>query len=488
MRREINLMVVVLSVLCMLLIAGNSFSQWQADVRLTDNTENSINCFGNTRSVAANGDIIHTVWTDYRDGNSEIYYKRSVDGGITWGSDVRLTSNPASAHNPGIVVNGSSVYVVFYENRNGDFQVFLMKSADDGVTWGAETQISESSVRTGHPSIAVSGSNVHVAWWDNRDGVNEEIYYRKSADGGFTWSPEVRITNNAGRSIYANVAVSGSYVHVIWQDDTPGNWEIYYKRSADGGSTWGTETRLTNNQYVTHIPSIAVSGANIYILFGDGRNGSMDIYFKKSANNGSTWGSDTRLTTTAYNEWFSSVAVNSADIYVVFRQDISANSYKISYLESNNSGSKWSKVTALTSSVECMMPSVCASGLNKHIVWRDYRDGNYEMYYKRYINNSRAKFPEFVSSGIPSEFKLKQNYPNPFNPVTTIGFDIAKAGFVTIKIYDMLGRETAELVNENMNPGSFYVNWNASGKQSGVYFCRITANGFTDIKKLLLVK
>ena len=98
-----------------------------------------------------------------------------------------------------------------------------------------------------------------------------------------------------------------------------------------------------------------------------------------------------------------------------------------------------------------------------------------------------------ISSEIPEKFLLHQNYPNPFNPATTIKFDIAKAGLVSIKIYDVLGREVAALVNEILQPGYYSIPFsinNLSGYQiaSGVYFYKIVAQDFSDIKKMLITK
>ncbi len=97
---------------------------------------------------------------------------------------------------------------------------------------------------------------------------------------------------------------------------------------------------------------------------------------------------------------------------------------------------------------------------------------------------------------IPTEFRLEQNYPNPFNPSTMISFQLPEAVHVNLKIYDVLGREVATLVNEFKNAGSYSVSWNATGLPSGVYFYRMQAhplnNGqagnYTETKKLLLLK
>ncbi len=93
-----------------------------------------------------------------------------------------------------------------------------------------------------------------------------------------------------------------------------------------------------------------------------------------------------------------------------------------------------------------------------------------------------------VGTSVPKVYSLSQNYPNPFNPSTKINFALPKQGLVTLKIYDILGREIRTLVNEVKNAGSYTVDFNASEYSSGVYFYRIQSNDFSDVKRMLLVK
>ena len=88
----------------------------------------------------------------------------------------------------------------------------------------------------------------------------------------------------------------------------------------------------------------------------------------------------------------------------------------------------------------------------------------------------------------PSGYALSQNYPNPFNPATNIGFHIAEVSLVTLKVYDILGREVATLVNGVRRPGAYTVSFDGSGLASGVYFYRLQAGRFADTKKLLLLR
>ncbi|MEK9136514.1 MAG: T9SS type A sorting domain-containing protein, partial [Bacteroidota bacterium] len=98
--------------------------------------------------------------------------------------------------------------------------------------------------------------------------------------------------------------------------------------------------------------------------------------------------------------------------------------------------------------------------------------------------------PTGVAGGTeqPTWFTLTQNYPNPFNPTTNIGFRISNFGFVSLKVYDVLGREISVLVNDKLNPGTYKVTWEGDGLASGVYYCRLTTNGLSGVKKMTLVR
>jgi hypothetical protein len=101
------------------------------------------------------------------------------------------------------------------------------------------------------------------------------------------------------------------------------------------------------------------------------------------------------------------------------------------------------------------------------------------------LTGSLSKNPKTV---ISSEFSLSQNYPNPFNPVTNIGLRIAHFGFVSLKVFDITGKEVAVLVNNELDAGEYNVNFDASQLASGTYFYRIEAGQFTEVKKMILVK
>ncbi len=119
------------------------------------------------------------------------------------------------------------------------------------------------------------------------------------------------------------------------------------------------------------------------------------------------------------------------------------------------------------------------------VAWQSDRSGRSHIYVRNFL---------WIQTDIdgpinyPGTYILRQNYPNPFNPTTNIEFRIANFGFVSLKVYDVLGRLVATLVNGERSPGSYEVQFNGSKLASGVYFCRLTAPGVNIVRKMLLEK
>ncbi len=110
------------------------------------------------------------------------------------------------------------------------------------------------------------------------------------------------------------------------------------------------------------------------------------------------------------------------------------------------------------------------------------------------IDSATAKYPKIATSvqsnehAVPSGFALEQNYPNPFNPSTSIGFSVGSSSFVSMRLYDALGREIRSLVNQKLDAGTYSVSLNAKDLSSGVYYYTLQAGSFRSTKKMLLTK
>jgi hypothetical protein len=162
------------------------------------------------------------------------------------------------------------------------------------------------------------------------------------------------------------------------------------------------------------------------------------------------------------------------------------------YISSRRPDSTWNNPVNLgltiNSGFEGVFPCITPDSLYFFLTTAKYGDIGYNPYWisANYIYNLIGI--KTLNTEIPSSFSLYQNYPNPFNPQTKIKFELPKQDFVIIRIFDLLGREVAALVNQQLKPGTYEVNWDASDYPSGVYFYEFNAGNNVFTKKMILLK
>jgi hypothetical protein len=446
-----------------ILFAGTlvSQAQWQPDQRLTNDPLPSNTSLNNAWNIAAEGDIVHIVWDDQRDGNFEIFYKRSTDAGLTWGEDTQLT-NTVYSYDPCIALTGSVVHIVWQEERDGYYEIYYKRSTDGGVSWDEDVRLTNNTSNSWNPSMTVNGSVVRVVWEDERQG-NSEVYYKSSADGGVSWGTDTRLTVNTADSWNPSISVSGLDVHVVWYDFRDGNWEIYYKHSANGGVSWGAETRLTNNSYVSRYPCIASTGSAVHLVWHDNRDGDYETYYKRSTDGGQSWGVDTRLTDASGISMYPSIAVSSSALHLVW-YDMRDGNYEIYYKRSTDGGLNWETDIRLTDDPDfSFFPSVAVSGAVVHVVWQDTRDGNNEIYYK----HNPMGDPVGINGAVAGVNTI-QVFPNPFSD--EINVSIGENEPCEVSIYDITARK---VLQEKFTESATL---NTSQLRKGIYFYEVGNN------------
>jgi Neuraminidase (sialidase) len=327
---------------------------------------------------------IHVVWEDGTPGNTEIYYKKSTDGGTTWSAGKRLTWTSDGSYAPAIAVDSSdTIHVVWGEYAPG-IEIYYLRSTDGGANWSPIKRLTWTSDWSGNADIALLPDNtIHVVWDDYTPGASE-IYYLRSTDGGANWSPAKRLTWNLDDS--RNPAIrSGRDIHVVWFDETPGNAEIFYKRSTDGGTTWGAVQRLTWTLSDSYAPAIAIDSKNaVHLVWKDEVAGCHEIFYKSSGDGGTTWTAAKRLTWTALDSYAPAIAVDSNDTLRLVWHDSTPGNYEILGKSSTDGGKTWSSSQRLTSTPgESVWPAIAIDSDNAiHVVWQDDTPGNNEIYYK----------------------------------------------------------------------------------------------------------
>jgi hypothetical protein len=247
---------------------------------------------------------------------------------------------------------------------------------------------------------------------------------------------------------------------------------------------------------------------NVYICFSDLRNGTndRDIWLIKSTNSGNNWSSPLRVNNDSpgHNQELPWISVDriTGYIWILFYdgRNYSNGIYNDAYIARSTDGGSTFQNVKISNNISWTLSQIWngdyigITAYNNKVrpVWTASLGYGYSNLYTAIIDTFTIGVRS-ISSSEPGTFMLYQNYPNPFNPVTTIRYQIKDSRFVTLKVYDVLGKEIATLVNEFQKAGTYETQfpnnqYTINQLASGVYFYRIRAEDYSDTKKLMLLK
>src|SRR3989339_161735 len=351
----------------------NVNAQWEPDRKLSTGTDPASLNENMGKCIAVYGNVIHVVWYQSTSG-SGIYYKRSSDAGITWGSDIRLTAVPSSSDYPSIAVSGNMLHIAYRDSTTSDRTSNYIRSTNGGNTW--ESPVSLGNYLFG-PSISVSGTIVYVALNSYSTG-NSEIWFRRSTNNGTTWEPAFQISNASGRSEMPSIAAGGALVHIAWNDTRTDTMQTFYRRSTDEGVTWESEVQRTNSTVSAHSPSLSLTGSDVDLVWADLRNGNNEIYHLHSTDFGSSWGAEERLSNDLSTSLNPNIIRSGSNVHLIWA------GLGLLFRFSGNSGVTWNnQVKLVNESSSPILPFVAVTGQVVHLIWTDHRDGYNAVYYKR---------------------------------------------------------------------------------------------------------
>ena len=229
---------------------------------------------------------------------------QSAQSVIGAGSPGRLYSGPRASI---AVSDTNNIYLTWWDNKTGNNEVFFARSNDSGKTFDKPINLSNAKGGSADSQIAGSGDNVFVTWWDNKTG-SWEVFSKVSTDGGKTFADGIKLKSIGTSavkvlkappsdtiSVDTLVAASGNNnEYVVWWDDTTGNWEVLFARSTDGGKTFTDPINISNSPDARSVGArIATDKANsVFISWIDinKNTGQKQVLFRASNDNGQTFG------------------------------------------------------------------------------------------------------------------------------------------------------------------------------------------------------
>jgi hypothetical protein len=225
---------------------------------------------GPRASIAVSGsNNVYLTWWDNKTGNNEVFFAASNDGGKTFGKPINLSNAKGGSADSQIAASGSNVYVTWWDNKTGSWEVFSKASTDNGKSFGNDSTVVIKSVGSSPvkglkaPSsnttsvdtiVAASGNNEYVVWWDNTTG-NWDVFFAKSTDNGKSFGSPINISNSPdSRSLGARMATTPQEgnVYIAWIDITKdGQKQVMFRSSTDSGKTFGNAVMVNGNSTTT---------------------------------------------------------------------------------------------------------------------------------------------------------------------------------------------------------------------------------------------
>ncbi len=473
------------------------------------------------------------AWRDFRFGidpvaNRRVGFSYSTNAGLTWSNTSILDSTliPGFTRNSDPVVTIDTagnfyISVITISFPTGELTLAVYKSTNGGITFpfafvcatgGTEDkEWITSDLSTVSPFV----NSLYISWTRFAGGTG--IKLTKSNNSGVNWSGPVSISD--GTNVQgSNIAISrNGQINVTWLN-YGSNASVMYDRSTNGGLSFGTDVTVSSGPFPNGLPndvgtfpyietdrSTGPNSGMIYVVFADNRNGDCDVFLSRSTNAGTNWSAPLRVNNDPIGngkvQYWPCVAVNENGTICVLFMD-SRNTPNNTIVEAYIARSTDGGLTFTNELVSSEQSPTGIPGSNVRFgdyididyvgpnivpVWTDERLGGFNQ--DIYTSEISELLPvEPIAGTLPDNFKLGQNYPNPFNPSSKIKFDVPKAGMVKINVYDILGREVAALLNREYNPGRFEVTFDGTNYPAGVYFYKLTADGYSDTKKMVLVK
>jgi hypothetical protein len=335
-------------------------------------------------STDPSGNIVYLAWQDNRDGTVEVYFKRSLDDGVTWGPDVRLSHlTPETLDpQPRLATDGQTVLVLFSNRTSTGEHLFYVISGDRGADFSAPIELTRDPGDQSNAALAFVGSTIHVVWQEQMNDGEEHILYANSPNGGETWQREINLTNSAtSQDQYATITAAGSSVFVAWSRVYEGAEAIYVRVSLHSGETWQPEVQVSDfeGQSFPEFPAIGSNGTYEHLVWGS-VNG---IQYSRSSNLGATWSTPLTLTNTTLQYIAPRIAVANSQIQVV-TAGIMGSSSDVYYLSSSDAGESWNPTVSLTahrSDALSLAPVISSNGESTFVAWEDNRNGRLAIFF-----------------------------------------------------------------------------------------------------------
>ncbi len=338
-----------------------------------------------TPDVVHNSSEYALAWQDYRTYNYEIFFQRVAPNGDFIGSELRITNAANASYNPDLIWTGSEYGLAFDDQRDGNREIYFVRLAVDGSTVGLDSRITFNSGSSYIPTLAWTGSEFGLAWYDNDPGMNQ-IFFRRIAADGTTVGGQIQVTDAAYGAQRPDIVASPAGFGIAWsQWSSFLSFNIGFQLIGLDGSTASAPRLITYTSGQVNYPDLSWNGSEFGLVWNDDASGPQEVYFTRLDSDGDTLMPNLRLTNNSSNSYYPAVEWNGSKFGVAWHDYRDGNS-EIYYATVSEEGERMSADVRLTHDPDVsQVPAICWGGPRFGIAWQENRAGNYDIYFTRIL-------------------------------------------------------------------------------------------------------
>ena len=513
----------------------NGGASWGSAVTIVSNSSADKEWIWADRTNGPTKNNLYMAYFNATTGSQRVDFFRSTNNGTSWTGPTILQSTVSTNPGPNIVTDHNGKVFVFITASTG---AIVKTSTDGGATFSADLQAAsyiepgtvnatsgrrcvKGNIRTnGHPQAAADLSNgpyrgnVYISYAANPPGPdNANIYVARTTNGGASWNLPVLVNDDATTNDQwmSDISVDDfGRVWVFWYDsrNDPSNilTEHYAAVSTDGGATFSPNFKVSSQNFNPNTVK-QYQGTDHYYI-GDyigmsGRTFTSPVYCNQNNDMGNDFSAYLPDYGMSFQKSTDNLSVSNTSVNYIRIPMLGPYSGTVTYSATISPtpavGSitftyQPSNVKVLTGTPDSLRINAttsnnCSYGTYTVTVTGTENSGprTHKRTYTLVVGSTVSGVGN--NNEEATQFNLYQNYPNPFNPVTSIEYYLPKQTMVSLKVYDLLGREIAVLANNELRQAGLHqVSFNGKDIASGIYYYKISAGEFSDIKRMMLVK
>ncbi|MFQ5440771.1 MAG: hypothetical protein ACE5DL_04835, partial [Nitrosopumilaceae archaeon] len=385
--------------------------------------------------IHSEGEKIFLVWTERSENNTETFFSKSIDEGVTFSKPMNLSDNPGDSAFPRMAINGNDVFVTWYDYSQGQSEVMFAKSLDLGDTF-TSYNISDNISASYNPWIAAYSDFVYLVWNDGGKSQELEIGGKTkivdvlvgdtdimlgvSDDKGQNFEIK-NISNMTGDSINSRMRISDNSVYLTWKQGLP-NSDIFFSKSIDSPFSFSTPINVSNSNSPSSNSGIQVYDEDIYLIWEEKNENSREIYFSKSEDKGNSFQFPISLSGNLGNYKITrdtQIGISYPHLYVVYNGGINSGIY---LAHSPNMGDTfYDPINLSANSISSGFAQILTKENNINVIWREKVDGYKNVFLRESFDyghtfgpkiNLSDNFMEAELSVLGPQISLSDNFLN----------------------------------------------------------------------------